>query len=507
MSRRSWLWMILALLLVPPALAAPPTVAIPDDAKVARLIAELANEDFETRERANKELLALGKAALPGLQRAIASNDPEVRRRAAEAAAVLIRKQESAEALQPKRVRLTLRDVTITAALESFNRQTGASLSLDPEALKRVGERKLTLDTGDVTYWEAFDKLCETAGLIEKGPAPKTVDPNESLGYRRRYVRARMAIAVNEMSGAALTLPANHAIALTDGKATPRPTFSAGAVRIRTIDPKTQPSNWAALKGDGELLLGVELLPEPGVVWESVQSLRVERAVDDRGQVLIQPRMYLSDGGLSSSLEEIYMMQTMDEYSGISSPQGGGQQIPICLRIGRESSASLKEVHGVAVVRMQTALETRIAIGDVLKAEGKSAKAKDGTQLSVVEVRRDGTDLTLRLRIEAPKTEKTEDEAAPMANMMFRRVQYAGGMPSQDGSISVGTLTLFDARGQAAPVTNKERTDDGTGGAEEYRITFKVAVGQADPTRLELQTRRHVSAEVPFTLRDIPLSK
>jgi hypothetical protein len=504
MSRRSWLW-ILALLLVPPAVAAPPAPATIDDSKVARLIAELASEDFETRERANKELLALGKAALPGLQKAVMSTDPEVRRRAAEAAAFLIRKQDSAEAIQPKRLRLNLRDVTLTAALETFNRQTGASLSLDPEGVTLVGDRKITLDTGDVTYWEAFDKLCETAGLIEKGPAPKPAEVEDHLSYRRRYVRARMAIATNELIGGSLTLPANHAIALTAGKATPRPTFSAGAVRIRTIDPKSQPSNWASLKGDGELLLGVELVPEPGVVWESVQSLRVERAVDDRGQVLIQPRMYL--GGVApSSLEEIYMMQTMDDYSGMSA-QGGGQQIPICLRVGRESSGSLKEVQGVAVVRMQTSPETRIALGDVLKAEGKSAKAKDGSQLSVVEVRRDGNDLTLRLRIEAPKSEKSE-EPAQMANMMFRKLRYVDDMAqAQDGSISAGILALFDARGQSAPVTSKERTDDGTGGAEEYRITFRVAVGQAEGARLELQARRHVTAEVPFTLRDVPLAK
>jgi hypothetical protein len=506
MSRRSWHWMILALLLVAPAVAAPPAPATTDDARVARLIAELASEDFPTRERANKELLALGKAALPGLEKAVTSNDPEVRRRAAEAAAVLIRKQESTEALQPKRVRLTLRDVTVAAALETFNRQTGASLSLDPEALKRIGDRKVTLDTGDVTYWEAFDKLCDTAGLIEKGPAAKTVDPNENLTYRRRYMRARMAIATNELSGGSLALPANHAIALTDGKAAPRPTFSAGSVRIRSTEPKTQPSNWAALKGDGELLLGVELVPEPGVVWESVQSLRVERAVDDRGQVLIQPRMYMGDGA-PSSFEELYMLQSMGEYEGTMA-QGGGQQIPICLRIGRESSGSLKELHGVAVVRMQTAPETRIALGDVLKSEGKSAKGKDGSQLSVIEVRRDGTDLTMRVRIEAPKTEKSEDPA-PMANLMMRRIRFIDDMQAQgqDGSISAGLLTLFDASGQAAPVTSKERTDDGTGGAEEYRITFRVAVGKADPARLELQGRRHVTAEVPFTLRDVPLVK
>ncbi len=77
---------------------------------------------------------------------------------------------------------------------------------------------------------------------------------------------------------------------------------------------------------------------------------------------------------------------------------------------------------------------------------------------------------------------------------------------TQDGTVTAGILTLIDARGQAAPVTSKERTDDGTGGAEEYRITFRVAVGEAEGARLELQARRHVSAEVPFTLRDVPLS-
>jgi WD40 repeat protein len=60
--------------------AAPP--AEPSPAELARLIRQLGDDDFEAREAATARLKEIGEPALPVLQKALASNDAEVRRRA-----------------------------------------------------------------------------------------------------------------------------------------------------------------------------------------------------------------------------------------------------------------------------------------------------------------------------------------------------------------------------------------------------------------------------------------
>lgn len=55
--------------------------------RIARLVRELGHSSFETRDAAQKELEKLGRAAIPALEKASQSEDPEVATRAAEALA------------------------------------------------------------------------------------------------------------------------------------------------------------------------------------------------------------------------------------------------------------------------------------------------------------------------------------------------------------------------------------------------------------------------------------
>src|SRR4051812_3722036 len=54
----------------------------PDDKEIARLVKQLGDDDFDTREAATKRLQEIGKPAVGALVRAMKSNDLEVRRRA-----------------------------------------------------------------------------------------------------------------------------------------------------------------------------------------------------------------------------------------------------------------------------------------------------------------------------------------------------------------------------------------------------------------------------------------
>ena len=80
---RRFLMALFVFLLVTRALEAQqePDVA-PTDAAVAKLIQQLSDDDFQTRERAVEKLVALGEPVRAAVQRAAQSDDPETATRA-----------------------------------------------------------------------------------------------------------------------------------------------------------------------------------------------------------------------------------------------------------------------------------------------------------------------------------------------------------------------------------------------------------------------------------------
>ena len=85
--RRRPAWAVLAALacagLAP---AAAPPVPRPSAKQLEKLVADLGADEFATRERAQRALLAVGAEAVPALRSAVDDPDPEVRRRATEIA-------------------------------------------------------------------------------------------------------------------------------------------------------------------------------------------------------------------------------------------------------------------------------------------------------------------------------------------------------------------------------------------------------------------------------------
>lgn len=71
-------------LLVLPLLFAPVLAAEPDEKELARLIKQLGDDEFDRREAATAQLKEIGDPAFKTLKKAQSSNDAEVRRRAAE---------------------------------------------------------------------------------------------------------------------------------------------------------------------------------------------------------------------------------------------------------------------------------------------------------------------------------------------------------------------------------------------------------------------------------------
>jgi RNA polymerase sigma factor (sigma-70 family) len=148
---------------------APSTQAAADDGTIARLIEQLGSDSFAEREKATKELEKIGAAALPALRKAAESDDGERRKRASDLLRKIEGRAERDKVLAPKRVHLVYKDTPLAKAVADFKKKSGYDLALsDPQG--KLKARTVTLDTGEVTFWQALDQFCKKAGLIEVDP-------------------------------------------------------------------------------------------------------------------------------------------------------------------------------------------------------------------------------------------------------------------------------------------------------------------------------------------------
>ena len=480
---------------------------------LGQCIADLGSDNYAAREAAMRQLEALGPAAQQGLAKALLHRDPEVRRRAGELAEKLAQRQEAGKVLEPSRLRLMYKRVPVSAALEDFIRVSGVNLMVEPSLSNKLAQRKITLDTGYTTFWDAFAQFCRAAGLAEKGPGSDNGEIHTS--YSSGAMWRQQAVWVGgqvqffctsteeDLPGA---VPVG--LALTEGKPAVLPTCQVGGVRLRalTTDPALNP--WRVIQGEGEVLLGLEAMAEPNLVWQSVQSVRVEKAVDDRGQLLTQPEAFLN-GNPAVANGQMYASTICFDGVGPTLPGGGGQRVPLRLRLGSRLATRLKEVQGTMAVHLLTAPQTIATLDRVLQSAGKSVKGSNGTVLSLKEVQSlPGGRWRLRVQISIPHM---EGQPVFFGGWAPQWQFWGGGPPAEEDNSSPGNggpLLLLDVNGHLVQRTEMENLDDGNGGMDgEIRLTFQPAPGQAEPARLVLQGRRSVLLDVPFHFHDVPLPK
>jgi hypothetical protein len=317
-----------------------------DAEQIAKLVKQLGSDEFESREKATRELEAIGAPALEALRDAAKTGDAEVKTRATSILEKVEKKASAEKVLAPTKVKLAFKDTPVADAVAEFNKKSGYTIQLhDPE--KKLKDRTVTLDTGEVTFWEAFDKFCEKAGLVEatwqdvmkpiavpprggpgggilpppppivvpkdpgiKGdplapakdePEPKKDDGDKSdpppVAVKPVAPVAPLPPPAGGFAGPAVRVAPGFGgmigmnpavITVVDGKPKTVPTCYSGAVRIRAL--KDAPNLGIPVPSPGAKddthQLWLEVRAEPKLQLLNIQSVAVEKATDDRDQKL-----------------------------------------------------------------------------------------------------------------------------------------------------------------------------------------------------------------------------
>jgi hypothetical protein len=421
-----------------------PAGEAPSKEKIDKLIEQMGSGTFREREKATKELAAIGLPALEALRKATKSDDAEVRKRAGDLLPKLEIQAESKRVLAPKTLRLVYKDTPLSEAVADFQKQSGYSIRLhDPD--DKLKDRKITLDTGKTTFWHALELFCAKAELTEASmqdliqapqlpiavpgggapgapaapvppPAVKPAPPAKKPAPAAPAAQAPPAPALNPAPQPAAAPAAKPAIArggrvfmpgmpgqivLKAGKSKKQPTDDGSAVRVRAL-PKSDTFGKAP---EGEVIVALEVSPEPRLQWQAFQSLRIDKAVDDQDQKLNQvvPQVEGGAGG----------------FGGVAAPPApwpaarpivmwGGlhQMVPVQLKKGAKAAKSLKELKGVLTAQLLTEARPMITADKLDKAAGKVFKGEVGGSIKILEVKSEEKQTTLRLEFEQPPSDK-----------------------------------------------------------------------------------------------------
>ena len=173
-------------------------------------------------------------------------------------------------------------------AVEDFKKKSGYNITLhDPE--DKLKDRTVTLDTGDVTFWQALGRFCDKAGLKEadaKDLAPAVAPPAPPAAPGGPVIGVGPALPPGVVVGPGVGAAATpvDGIVLADGRAETLPTDASSTVRVQALSK----ADSFGPAPDGELQIALRLSLEPKLQWQGVDKVTITKAIDDQKQELTQ---------------------------------------------------------------------------------------------------------------------------------------------------------------------------------------------------------------------------
>jgi len=447
----------------------------------AELVRRLGADDFDERERAAELIDKAGGAALPALRAARRSRDLELRRRANDLAERIERREDILRVLRPTRLRLNCKDVPIEKAVADFARLAGCEIQLTGPG---PWKRRVTLDTGETTFWEALALLETAAGLTESNKVKVSVPETVMTSGRRRRI-----VYLDE-GALALARHYDGPLCLTDGKRPSRPSCQFGALRLEATGATVLPDN--------QISLTLRITPEPHLAWQGLVSLRIDSARDEHGQELRQlgPLFAESVGAEAGERERLIVLDSRR----VLPRNLGKRSLSVALQRGPKPSKQLRELRCTLAGWVRTAPEELDGIAPILGARGKTFTGKDGTVFAVRGVSRDSGRCTVRVEVTPPPLVGDLLPAGARLRHVGAGVGQAEALRREDCP-----WRLLDARGQALPLVLAERERLGGDNTLLYVVTYTEGKGRGGPARLVFTARRSVLINVPFVLTNVPL--
>lgn len=460
-----------------------------DDTKIAGLIKRLGSSSFMQREIARKELEAIGPAALEPLRQASKNADVETKRRITDLIRVFEEKQATEVVLAPKEIHFKLKDATVQQGIAELARLSGYTIQFFGDATK-VNDKKITLDTGKVPFWDAVGRFCDAAGLMEK------LDPNS------------IATSIDKRGKRGVFLPP------------PR----LGRPDLIALMPRTQEKLFISRAGSvktelrvhrdanaKEVVLTFIVTPEPRLLNAQVVGRpTIEKILDVAGRTpVIIPDAPRPEPGPNDPPDMI----------DIDMPLPIRRAVQVRLKEDKDGMKTLKEIAGKVTLQTDLPNEPIVRMPNVMASAGKSSNAASGGSLKVDAVKKlDNGDIEVQVTMDNLVPNPFNDAVVINGgNVMIRgRVNIQGMIIGPNGvritSSGDGTTddlpNLFDTKGQKFKLTEVRSDSNNIVNGSYSRtatIIYQANPGQAAPSELVVHGMRNLAIGIPFRFENVPI--
>ncbi len=447
------------------------------------LARQLGAPAYADRETAARALAALGPAALPALEDAVRSANPEVVRRAVPLLARARLVADSAVRLRVKPIRLDYNAVPLASALADLRERTSLDLRLDPAGVADV-LRPVTCETPDLPPWEAVAAFARAAGVREVVDAEVEL-PRLAPNRNRSYYAPPPPVAAADVP-----------IRFVDGTDDP-PAARSSAVRVVVLPP-----SFPGGRVDGQRTLHFDVVPLFGLKWEGVTDVRIGRAIDDTGRAGARghdapppppaPEVEVLPLGAvppAAAAPLFAPMEPIEVLPPTTRPNPRVVAVPV--RPGSAAARVLTVFEGEVLGEVTATDQELAALAGV--SASRSAIGPGG-RLSVADVDARAKSVRVVVRLEVP---------SPWVRL---RQRQPDGPLWPDVATPVGAgyaVRAFDAAGRTLPAGTYPQpvvSDDGAMKSFAWVLSYPAV-----PARLVATGPRVIQVTIPFTLANVPL--
>jgi hypothetical protein len=401
-----------------------------------------------------------------------------------------------ADMLTPTRVRFDWRDVPVRTAFANLAKKSNGAFDFAGDG-KWIDQRRVTLDTGDVTFWEVVHTLCRKAGVSEQ---------------------------VNDKA-------AQRTIVLFDKVPPESPVHFAGSVRIRAVQPaKDVPA--------GESLFILDVAGEARLrPFGIVGAISVDKAVDDQDRILTpiadvapKPPQPAKPRGLPREIRqsgEVFELIGHD-LDPVVNEAPLRRSVPVRFKTGDKPVKMLKEISGKVQLQSLSKPEVVITFKDLAKAVGKT-KSADGYTLAIDDFEKtDDGRVKIKVTLTAPQgpdvgtrpfgalfgKAKVLVDGVPLSELPGGGGRPAPTMPKlvdAEGEVyeprvkDLKTTALNNNRCCSNYITNGIPLTHILPGDFEHQATL-VYSPSAEPATLQLHGQKLATYTVPFALKNVLLT-
>jgi len=365
--------------LVAAILALVPLAAPADDveARVKALIADLASDDAETRDKASAALAELGDAAEPALVAALQHGDPEVRARAEDAlSSIRLERRIGPSAW----IQLPEKETPLAEAYADLARQ--AKRKIEVGAIDLAG-KALPGGLGRVPFWQALDRMSLAAGAsytpfegdtIVLQPVPLSAIPRSYQGPFRATISEITVTRTGDLAAGTVNVDTELQL-LLEWESNAQPHGIAPAARVE-----------AALDDKGGSMI---------VAGATEMDVPVEKPDGDQER---SHSIWLSLGGASAGATKIatlkgaidvhFLLEEQDASFDAGERAKGATkdagpvhvQVSNWAQAGDQGSATIT-VRGLQEIARSSGLADANGMGEMLGLVRFSLRDKDGKQL------------------------------------------------------------------------------------------------------------------------------